>query len=273
MISNFPKSIVEPAVLADTDKYLVKIAEDHEEIEKAQRLRYEIFNLEQKRGLKNTEQYGIDFDEFDEYCLHLIALDKSSGSVIGTYRAHLGSVANSAKGFYSSKEYEIHGLYNFAEKCIEFGRTCVDPKHRSGIIIGLMWRAIAELLSRANLRYLLGCVSLEQTDPLKAWALHEYLSRKDLVCKEITVIPRPGFRLLRPSDQEIERILLEEAALKKSIPPLFKGYLHLGAHICGEPALDKDFGSIDFFVLLDTDRIPAYYKRHFNYKPKDNLTK
>lgn len=268
MIDKFPKYIVEPAVLVETKNFLVKLAENYEEIEKAQRLRYEVFNLEQRRGLKNTEKYGIDFDEFDEYCLHLVAIEKHSRNVVGTYRAHLGCVANSAKGFYSSKEYEIHGLYDLAEKCIELGRTCVEPKYRSGFIISFMWRAITELLVRADLTYMLGCVSLEDVDPVKGWALYEYLSGKNLTCKEFTVIPRPGFKLERPSQQKIENILANEASLEESIPSLFKGYLHLGARICGEPAFDRDFGTIDFFILLDTNRIPPRYKLHFNYRKK-----
>ncbi len=268
MINKFPKYIVEPAVLVKTENFLVKLAENHEEIENAQRLRYKVFNLEQKRGLKNTDKYGIDFDEFDEYCMHLIVIEKCSGNVVGTYRVHLGCIANSAKGFYSSKEYEIHGLYNLADKCIELGRTCIEPKYRSGSIIAFMWGAITELLVRANLTYMLGCVSLENMEPVAGWALYEYLYRKNLVCREITAIPRPGFTLERPSRQEIENGLADEAGLKKSIPPLFKGYLHLGALICGEPAIDRDFGTIDFFIILDINRVPERYKRHFNYRKK-----
>jgi len=266
VIKNFPKHIVDPAVLVETDNFLVKIAKDHEEIERAQRLRYEIFNIEQKRGLKTAEKYGIDFDEFDEYCLHLIAIEKSTQEVIGTYRAHLGCIANSAKGFYSSKEYEIHGLYGIADKCLELGRTCVSPKYRSGSVVALLWGGITELLVRADLIYMLGCVSLNDTDPLIGWAMYEYFARKGLLCKDFTVIPRPGFKLAKPSRHVIEALVSDEEALKKTIPPIFKGYLRLGGLICGEPALDKEFGTIDFFILVDVTKAPERYKRHFNYR-------
>jgi len=266
MLKHFPKHIVEPAVLVDTGNFYIKLATNHEEIEKAQRLRYEVFNLEQERGLKTAEKYGIDFDEFDEYCLHLLAVEKATGNVVGTYRAHLGCIANSAKGFYSSKEYEIHGLYHIADKCLELGRTCVSPEHRSGAVIALLWSGITELLVRANLRYMLGCVSLAGTDPAFGWALYEYLAKKSAVSKEFTVIPRPGFILKRPPNGEVEVLLSNESALKKKIPPLFKGYLHLGGLICGEPALDSEFGTIDFFILVDVTKAPARYKHHFNYR-------
>jgi len=270
MIEHFPKHIITPAVLAETEQFVVKLAENHEEVENAQRLRYEIFNIEQGRGLKKSGKYGIDFDEYDEYCLHLMVLEKSSGSVIGTYRAHLGCIANSAKGFYSSREYELHGLYKVADKCLELGRTCVSPKYRSGSIIALLWGGITELLVRANLTYMLGCVSLDETAPKVGWALHEYFARKNSICKDMTVIPRPGFRLEKPPEAEIEKLLKNESAIIKKIPPIFKGYLRLGGLICGDPAFDKEFRTIDFFILVDINKVPARYKRHFNYRDAGN---
>ncbi len=262
----FPEHIVAPPVLVETDHFLVKLAENHEEVEKAQRLRYKIFNLEQGRGLEGSERYGIDFDEFDEYCLHLLVIKKDDEKVVGTYRAHLGSIANSAKGFYSSREYHIEGLYGIADKCLELGRTCVSPEFRTGSVVSLLWGAISEILVRAGLTYMLGCVSLENTDPKMGWALYEYISKKYSRDGKITVEPRPGFVLKRPPQHEINKLLLKEDFLRKSIPPIFKGYLRLGAFICGAPALDKDFGTIDFFILLDVNKVPERYLKHFKYR-------
>ena len=270
MITNLPKNITEPAVLIETEHFLVKLAENHEEVEKVQRLRFEIFNLEQGRGLENSKKYGIDFDEFDEHCLHLLVLEKATDRVIGTYRAHLGFIADSAKGFYSSREYIIKGLYRIADKCLELGRTCVSPEFRNGVVVALLWGAISELLVRANLRYMLGCVSLEGTDPKIGWALYEYIRETYPVCKDFTVVPRPGFVLMRPPEHEIKKILSDRAALKRCMPPIFKGYLHLGAAICGEPALDREFGTIDFFIMVDIKKVPQRYLRHFNYRNSKN---
>lgn len=265
MIKDFPKEIVSPPTLVETSHFIVRLAENHEDVESAQRLRYDVFNLEQGRGLRSAAKYGIDFDEFDEYCLHLLAIEKSSGRVVGTYRAHLGRVANSAKGFYSSREYEIHGLYKIADSCIELGRTCVAPEYRSGAVVALLWAGITELIVRGKLTYMLGCVSLDDTDPALAWALYEYISHKYPKCVDFKVVPRPGFKLDRPDEREIKKLLSDEDFLKKSIPPIFKGYLRLGGYICGEPAADREFGTIDFFIMVDINNVPARYKHHFNY--------
>jgi len=49
----------------------------------------------------------------------------------------------------------------------------------------------------------------------------------------------------------------------KKIPPLLKGYFRAGASICGEPALDADFGTTDFFILLPTESITKRYQNHY----------
>ena len=266
MLGHFPRSVTNPPILIETEHFVVKLAENHEEVERAQRLRYEIFNVEQGRGLEISEKFGIDFDEFDEYCLHLLVMRKGDDRVIGTYRAHLGTIANSFKGFYSSREYYIKGFYKIADKCVELGRTCVSPDHRTGAVVSLLWSAIVELLARANAIYMLGCVSLEETEPKLGWALYEYLCEKKCVSQDFSVTPRPGFVLKRPSEQEVLKILSDTKSLIKHIPPIFKGYLRLGGLICGDPALDREFGTIDFFILVDITKVPERYQKRFNYK-------
>lgn len=266
MIGHFPKDVICPAVLVETDHFMVKLAENHEEVERAQRLRYEVFNVEQGRGLEIADKFGIDFDEFDEYCLHLLVMRKGDDRVVGTYRAHLGTIANSYKGFYSSREYYIKGLYRIADKCVELGRTCVSPDFRTGAVVALLWSAITELLVRAKAIYMLGCVSLEETDPRLGWALYEYLKQKNCLSRDFSVTPRPGFILKRPPENEIEKFLSNSQALIKHIPPIFKGYLRLGGSICGDPALDREFGTIDFFILVDVTKVPDRYVKRFNYR-------
>jgi putative hemolysin len=39
------------------------------------------------------------------------------------------------------------------------------------------------------------------------------------------------------------------------IPKLFRIYLRLGAWVVSEPALDAEFGTIDFLILLDGESV------------------
>ena len=93
------KKICTPPLLAEKDQYLIKFADSPEEIEAALRLRYRVFNLEQGKGLETANASGIDRDEFDDYCLHLVVEEKRTRRPVGTYRIHLGPVANSILGF------------------------------------------------------------------------------------------------------------------------------------------------------------------------------
>ena len=57
----------------------VKIASGPAEVEQAQRLRFDVFNLELHKGLASSYERGLDVDEFDPYCEHLIVRELRSG--------------------------------------------------------------------------------------------------------------------------------------------------------------------------------------------------
>jgi putative hemolysin len=47
------------------------------------------------------------------------------------------------------------------------------------------------------------------------------------------------------------------------LPPLIRGYLRLGAWVCSDPALDREFNSADVLILLPIARMSARYARHY----------
>jgi putative hemolysin len=51
----------------------------------------------------------------------------------------------------------------------------------------------------------------------------------------------------------------EDDALFLKLPSLIKGYLRLGAVVCGPPALDREFGTTDVLVLLDMHKLKREY--------------
>ncbi len=265
IFSQLPREITAPPVLAETDQFSIKLAESEKEIDEAKRLRYEVFNLEQGKGLETARSTGVDEDEFDQFCLHLVVRDKNADKIIGTYRAQLGSIASSAKGFYSSRQFDIEGLDEIAENTLELGRSCVAREYRKGAAVALLWLGISELLVRSKLKLMLGCVSLEESDPAIGWALYQYFLEKGRITERLKAVPKKEFELERPHDEKLDRILDSTRFIKDFIPPLLKGYLRLGTKICGVPAYDYEFGTIDFLILLDTYEVPKRYLKHFNY--------
>ena len=54
-------------------------------------------------------------------------------------------------------------------------------------------------------------------------------------------------------------------SLESELPKLFKTYLRIGAKICGEPVIDRQFKTIDFFVIFDITTIEhRYYQMFFS---------
>ena len=263
-VSELRNKLCNPPILGEKDQYRIKFADTPGEIRAAFKLRYEIFNLEQGKGLENAARDGIDRDEFDDYCLHLIVEEKTQHKIVGTYRIHLGAVASKALGFYSEQEFKITGLDKIAEDAIEVGRSCVSPEHRDGSVVALLWGGIAEIIYRSRLRYMFGCVSLEDTNPASGWAIYEHLKATGKISDCLFAEGLPKCAMPRPPQAEIDAILNDRTHLRELIPPLFKGYLRLGSKICGEPVFDHEFGTIDFLILLDVNGLPERYLKHFN---------
>jgi len=258
-----------PAVLADGEHFLIKVAETSGEIAQAQQLRYDVFKEEQGRlGSISAAQEAarIDADVFDNFCLHLVVVEKASGRIVGTYRVHPGCVARIGIGFYSSGEYDIDGLDAYADDVIEYGRSCVAPEYRHGAVVSLLWAGIGELHSRSRKRYLMGCVSLETINPLIGYAVYHHALGQvtPTVPAPVCGRPRREFRMSIPEQAAIDGYIEgHREELIREMPPLLKGYLRLGAHIIGAPALDRDFGSIDMLFWLDLAQLPQRYARHF----------
>lgn len=255
-----------PPVLAENDQYRIKFATTEQEMDAVFKLRYEVFTLEQGRNADDKGSSGIDKDSFDDYCLHLVVEEKSSSKIVGTYRVHLGPIAaNSGLGFYSSQEFEIEGLDKIAPQTVEVGRSCVSPEYRNGSVVALLWSGISATMFRSGLRYLAGCVSLENVNPAAGWMLYDYFREQGKLSDELHGIALPHVRMKRPSESEMEAFAQTlKGGARSLVPPLFKGYLRLGAKICSEPVFDRDFGTIDFLILVDVGKLPERYIKHFN---------
>lgn len=236
--------------------FQVKIATEPGEIEQAQRLRFEVFNLELNKGLKESYDRGLDVDEFDPYCDHLIVRDLLGGEVVGTYRLLRGAQARQNIGFYSEKEFDLSRIKKLDGELMELGRSCARRDFRDRALIPLMWDAIAEQVRKHNVRYLFGCGSLYTTDPAEVSAVYSLLKNKHYAANEYRV--RPVDKCVFPGITE-EVSMADEQGLFQKLPSLIKGYLRIGALVCGPPALDQEFGTADFFLLLDFGNLKEEY--------------
>jgi putative hemolysin len=235
-------------------QYAARLAASTEEIQAAQRLRFQVFNVELNEGLAESHATGLDADPFDAVCDHLLVQHVPSGEIVGTYRLQTGTNAAKQLGYYCAQEFEFGIFEPLRNEIVELGRACVHRQHRNLIVLGLLWKGIADYAQARGARYLIGCSSLTSQDAaIGASAYTELCRRKNLA--ELRYITRPTSAFECPLDQ-----LAEDEV---QIPKLLRAYLSLGAKICGPPALDRQFQTIDFLTLLDLEAMPAAARERF----------
>jgi len=232
-----------------TSAYRVRIADSDTDVEAAQVLRFRVFNLELGEGLEASLDSGKDADKFDAVCDHLLIEHVVSGEIIGTYRLQTGQRAKDNLGYYSEQEFDFAPYEPMRAEIIELGRACISKEHRNMVVLGLLWKGIAQYSKLMDARYLIGCSSLTSTHPADGWAALQKL-RRYLVPEALMTVPTSRFTCPAASEEA-----LEIARKAVEVPRLMRAYLTLGAKICGAPALDSEFKTIDFLTLLDLESL------------------
>jgi putative hemolysin len=233
--------------------YAVRLARNADEIREAQSLRFEVFNLELNEGLTQSYASGLDEDPFDVVCDHLIVEHLPSQHIVGTYRLQTGASAAQNLGYYSAQEFEFAAFEPLREEIVELGRACVHRQHRNLIVLGMLWKGIADYARARGGRYLFGCSSITSQDAAAGASAYAELCRKHLV------EPRWRTRPLAMFDCSLNQLAAEPV----EIPKLLRAYLTLGGKICGPPALDRQFKTIDFLTMLDLEALPPLARQRF----------
>ncbi|MDY7575761.1 GNAT family N-acetyltransferase [Actimicrobium sp. CCI2.3] len=236
----------------DSATLCLSVASTEEEVREVQRLRYKVFI--ETMGLSALENRdGLDRDEFDLCCDHLIVRDTRSLKVVGTYRVMSPQAARKMGQYYSENEFDLSRLDNLRPRIAEAGRACIHPDYRSGGVIMLLWAGLAAFMKKEQCEYLIGCASISLADGgHNAAALYRGLTENNIAPLEYRVTPHLPF----PIDGR-------EPIDTPQTPPLLKGYLRSGAWVCGEPAWDPDFHSADLFMLLPLAKLDSRYARHY----------
>jgi putative hemolysin len=233
--------------------YATRLARTAEEIRAAQALRFEVFNLELNEGLAASHATGLDADPFDAVCDHLLVEHLPSKQIVGTYRLQTGSNAAAHLGYYCAQEFNFNVYEPLRSQVIELGRACVHKQHRNLVVLGLLWKGIADYAKQRGGRFLMGCSSITSQEATVGASAYADLCRKHLVIPEWRTTPLPAY----------ECSLSQMAAEPVSIPKLLRAYLTLGAKICGPPALDQHFKTIDFLTILDLDSLHPLMRQKF----------
>ena len=228
-------------------------------IKEAQALRFRVFAKEMGAKLK-TESEGLDYDEVDSYCDHLVVYDNLNKKIVGYTRLLNQDQAERLGRFYSQSEFNLDQVLTLPGRFLEIGRTCVDPDYRGGAVLTTLWSALVQYALEGQFNYLVGCASITPgPSGFAVDAVYRNIDAKNIAPSSLQVnpsIPVPGE--LRCKRDE------------SGIPPLLKAYFRFGAMVCGEPCWDEDFNCMDLFMLLPLDQLQERYSKHYM---RDSITK
>jgi putative hemolysin len=241
--------------ITSSPSFSVSLAQSVADLTECQRLRFQVFNRELGEGLAASERTGMDRDRFDWVCDHLMVRDISTGVLVGTYRMQTGYRAQGNLGYYSEQLFDFAPFEPIRGELLELGRACVHSDYRNTTALAMLWKGIASYAALCNARYMIGCSSITSQDENEGAALFEELREKYLAPEELRTLPKLPCRC--------EASTSVFAVATPDPPRLFRAYLDLSARLCGPPAIDREFGTIDFLTLLDLQVIPQRLRNRF----------
>ncbi|PLX34264.1 MAG: ornithine--acyl-ACP N-acyltransferase OlsB [Hyphomicrobiales bacterium] len=264
-------------VLARRGALEMRLAVNEDEIRQCQELRYQVFYREMAATPSDeARRLERDEDRFDDICDHLLVIDNDAaeengrGRIVGTYRLLQQEIAEQNGGFYSADEYEIGPLIARHPdlRFLELGRSCVLKPYRTRPTVELLWQGIWNYVRKNRFDVMIGCASLSGTDPdalsLPLTFLHHHAAPP----------PQWHARAVAARYVAMDRLAagdLDEKAALRSLPPLIRGYLRLGAYIGEGAVVDSQFGTTDVLIILPVEKINPRYLSHFD-EPGERLT-
>lgn len=247
------KTATSDPLLTETSLFRVSLAQSPDDLFECQRLRYDVFNIELGEGLSTSDRSGLDIDPFDSFCDHLMVSDLETGKLVGTYRLQIGEVARRNLGYYGNQLFDFSVYEPIRKELLELGRACVHIDYRNIMVLHALWKGIAVYATRHDARYLIGCSSISSQDERYGVAMYDSLKDKYLVDPHLRTLPQPGHAC------EANGIPVQAGRP----PRLFRAYLEISGRICGPPAIDREFKTIDFLTLVDLANLPDRVRIRF----------
>ncbi|MCV0424709.1 MAG: GNAT family N-acetyltransferase [Roseibium sp.] len=251
----------------------VRMARNFREVKKAQHLRFEVF-YEEMSAIADAHTLASrrDSDPFDAYCDHLLVLDhdclkrnklgRLKPEIVGTYRILRQDVADQHSGFYTAGEYDIQALIdaNPGKRFMELGRSCVLKPYRNKKTVELLWHGIWSYVLRHKIDVMLGCASIEGTNPDALAGQLSFLHHNARAPEQWRV------RAVEDRYVEMNRLPADEINAKealRALPPLVKGYLRLGAFIGDGAVVDQQFGTTDVLIVMPVSELNTRYVNYY----------
>lgn len=230
-------------------QFTARLAQTDEDLEAAQRLRYDVFVRELGGGGEQVDhENGLEKDRFDPFFDHLLLLDEArGGAVIGVYRLLPGTHAEAAGGFYSETEYDLEPLRRSGRKLLELGRSCLHAEYRGGSAMFHLWQGLARYVAEHEIEVLFGVASFHGTDVTALAHPLSHLHYRHSAPEDLRVRAHKHQPMALLAEPEVDR---KRAMIET--PALIKAYLRLGGGVGDGAYVDHGFNTTDVCLIMDT---------------------
>ena len=233
------------------ERYRARLGDTEADVRSCQQLRHLAFI--ESRGLSDT-QGGLDHDEFDPLCRHMLVEDLRTGQLVCCFRLMPLSNGSEIGKSYSAKFYELSALTEFPGPMVEMGRFCIHPAHRSPTVLRVAWAAMTRYVEKERVEMLFGCSSFMGVDA------DEYMDAFALL-KERHLAPKRWLpRVKAPKVfQFASNLKLARPNMKLALtrmPPLLRTYLTMGGWVSDHAVIDHELKTLHVFTGIETARVP-----------------
>ena len=231
-------------------RYCARFALSKDDLLAAQELRYKCFNLSNDKGL--------DVDEFDSICRHVLVENLENGKLICCYRIMSFPDGKDITRSYSSRFYDLGSIENFPKPMIEVGRFCIDPVTTDHQVVLAAWAALTQLVDENGIEFLFGCSSFEGIDKEKYLHCFAFLREKH-IAPEHWLPKVKAAQVISYSETNCCKVNKKKALL--NMPPLLKSYLSMGAWVSDHAVIDYNMKTLHLFTGVEVSKIPTRRKQ------------
>lgn len=239
-------------------QFEVRLARGKQDIEAAQRLRYDVFVDELGGTGPDVDHVArLERDRFDPHFDHLMLFDHARGTdpVVGVYRLLPDQKLAGVGRYYSDSEYDLSPLITSGRRIMELGRSCLHKDYRGGSAMFHLWQGLADYVERHQIEVMFGVASFHGTNVDKVEQSLSLLHHAHLAPKEL----RPRSKTYQAMDL-IAPDQINRPQAMKDVPALIKAYLRLGGTVGDGAFIDHAFNTIDVCLVMDTAKMSTRHK-------------
>ncbi len=230
-------------------RYVTRYAADESDVRKAQALRFKCF----------VGGEGVDADQFDSVCKHVLVEELSSGKLVCCFRFLPLENGSEIARSYSAQFYELSRLARYQRRMVEMGRFCIDADCKDPGILRAAWGAMTAYVDENDVGMLFGCSSFKGTKADEYFDAFALLKDRHLAPSHwLPKIKAPSvFRFA-------SRLRLRQPDLSlamRAMPPLLRTYLMMGGWVSDHAVIDRDLGTLHVFTGVEVKSVPAHRVR------------